>query len=93
MSLSLFAMKGPLPFSGLKPSIQSLPKVKKSVHSKAAFDGHKHHDGFADDVIFRYESPISGIHRIIAVVAHHEVIIHAECIGSGWFPINADLIC
>ena len=49
----------------------------------------EHTPGSADDVVFRYEAPIARIERVVAVVAHHEVVILAE--GVGVFRFAADV--
>src|SRR5215471_19705780 len=34
----------------------------------------ENHKGFADDVLTRHESPIAAVERIIAIIAHREIV-------------------
>lgn len=47
--------------------------------------------GFADDVILRYETPISGIKWIVAIVSHHPVVVHLERITIRLLAVNVQL--
>ena len=43
--------------------------------------------GFAYDVVFGYVAPVTGIFGIVAVVAHHPVVIHFKGIGIGFLAV------
>ena len=45
---------------------------------RIAVKGQPDEEGFTDDVILRHEAPVTRVERIVAVIAHHEVIILLE---------------
>ncbi len=41
-------------------------------------------------MVLGHEAPVARVGRVVAVVAHHEVVVHAECIGLGRFSVDVD---
>ena len=48
--------------------------------------------GLADDVVFGHEAPEARVGRVVAVVAHHPVVVHIEGIGVGLFTVDVDAV-
>jgi hypothetical protein len=47
-------------------------------------------EGFSDDVIFRNKTPVAGVQGVVAVIAHHEVVILFEGILGHFFSIDEE---
>jgi hypothetical protein len=58
----------------------------------AGVDAHYRNNGFADDVVLGNISPKSRVEGIMAVVAHHPVIIHFKGITVCLFTVDQDRI-
>ena len=43
-------------------------------------------------MVFRYKTPVTGVGGLVAVVAHHPIIVHIESIGVGLFTVNVDAV-
>ncbi len=39
-------------------------------------------------MIFRHKAPYARVGRVVAVIAHHEIVVEFECIGSGFRPVD-----
>ncbi len=39
-------------------------------------------------MVLGHETPEAGVGRVVAVVAHHEIIVHGECIGVGRLSVD-----
>ena len=48
-------------------------------------------DGLTDNMIFGNEAPIARIGTVVAVIAHHPIVIHLEFIGVSESSIDVDL--
>lgn len=44
-----------------------------------------------DDVIFGHETPEARIGRVIAVIAHHPIVVHLKAIGIRLLTVDVDL--
>ena len=42
-------------------------------------------------MVLGYETPVARVGRVVAVVAHHPVVIHLECIPVGGLTVNKDI--
>lgn len=47
-------------------------------------------DRLAHDVVFGNETPKARVGRVVPVVPHHEIVIHAERICIGRFAVDVD---
>ena len=43
---------------------------------------------FADHMIVRHETPVSGILAVIPVVTHHEIVIFLDCVGQSGLAVD-----
>ena len=43
-------------------------------------------------MVFRNKAPITRVGGIVAVVAHHPVVIHLKGVGIGWLTIDENLV-
>ena len=43
-------------------------------------------------MVFRYKAPISTVCRIVAVIAHHPIVIHFEGVGVRLFTIDINIM-
>ena len=48
-------------------------------------------DRFTNNMVFRNEAPIARIGTVVAVIAHHPIVIHLEFIGVSESSIDVDL--
>ena len=48
-------------------------------------------DRLAHDVVLGHEAPVARVERVVAVVAHHPVIVHLECVACCGFAVDEDL--
>jgi hypothetical protein len=58
----------------------------------AGIHTHPGKNGFANNMVFGYKPPEAGIFRVMAVIAHHPVIIHFKSIGVGLFTVDQNII-
>ena len=47
---------------------------------------------FSNDVVLRHETPIARVGGVVAVVAHHPVVVHLEGVTIGGLAIDIDLV-
>ena len=47
-------------------------------------------DSQTNDVVFGHEAPEARVGRVVAVVAHHPVVVHGEGVLCGRGPVDAD---
>ena len=47
---------------------------------------------FSNDVVFRDKAPITRVGGIVAVVAHHPIVIHLKGVGISWLTIDENLV-
>ena len=45
------------------------------------------HRSLANYVVFRHKAPETRVKRVVAVVAHHPVIVHCKCVAVSLFAI------
>ena len=45
-------------------------------------------DRLAHDVVLGHEAPVARVERVVAVVAHHPVIVHLECVACCGFAVD-----
>jgi hypothetical protein len=62
--------------------------VEETAPADAFVPAHPDEGRFADDMIFGYESPETGILRVVAVVAHHPIVVPFESILCYFFAIE-----
>ena len=43
-------------------------------------------------MVFRHKAPVTGVGGLVAVVAHHPVVVHIEGIGVGLFTVDVDAV-
>ncbi len=71
-------------FVGVGVAQDAVPAYFTVEESAVVVEGYQYAHRCADDVVLRYEAPEAGVLGVIAVVAHHEVIVHAEgIVGCG----------
>src|SRR2546423_14558898 len=63
------------------PSFTAYRSLKRSDAFQVA-EIHPDEEGLADDVLVRHEAPETRIHRVVAVVAHHEVVTLRHLAGD-----------
>ena len=49
-------------------------------------------ESLTHDMILRHEAPIARVRRIVAVVAHHKVVVHSEGVGVSLHSIHKYLV-
>jgi hypothetical protein len=52
------------------------------------FERHPNEERLADDMVFGYEAPNSGVFGVVSVVAHHEVVVHFELVGVSFGVVD-----
>ena len=45
-------------------------------------------DRLAHDVILRHEAPVAAVPGIVAVVAHHPIVVHLEGVARSRFAVH-----
>ena len=77
-------------FDVVHPFKQSVPAdAAQSFAVRIGAPPHK--DRFAYDVVFRHKSPIAGVGGVMAVIAHHPIVIHFKGIAGGQFSVDVNL--
>jgi len=59
---------------------------------RCGIPAHPNKQGLTNNMIFGYKAPKTRIFGVMAVIAHHPVIVEFKGIAVGWFSINADVI-
>ena len=83
--------KGETLFDVGHPLEEAVPtdfSVKKAV---VGIEREPHEERFAHDVVFGDETPEARVGGVVAVVAHHPVVVHLEGIAVGALPVDEDV--
>ena len=68
----------------------SIPSNLPIEESIILIEREPHEERLPDDVIFRHEAPEARIGRVIAVIAHHPVVVHLKAIGIRLLAVDVD---
>ena len=52
---------------------------------------HPNKQRFTNDVIFRHKTPVAAIFRIMAIIAHHPVVVHFKGIGVWSYAVDVNV--
>ena len=53
-------------------------------------DGEPNEDRTTYDVVFGNKAPIARVGRVVAVVAHHPIVVHGKCVAVGRLAVDND---
>ena len=58
----------------------------------AAVGAHPGKQGLAYNMVFGDKAPVARIFGVMAVIAHHPVIIHFKGVGIGFFTVDKNIM-
>ena len=61
---------------------------EEAAPADAFVPAHPDEGGFADDMVFGYETPEAGVLRVVAVITHHPIIVSFEGVLGYFFAIE-----
>ena len=73
------------------PAEKSVPTYFAVKQTVVLVERNPHHERLAHYVVFGNESPETRIGGAVAVVAHHPVIVHFECVGVGLLSVYVNI--